>query len=207
MRAAKALGAFWSDISSGRKPSSDLRRDAELAADELAVGGRRLIDRFFETMESERPRLAWHPEAGRFGCDVLDFLHEFWLERRWRAGPPSSRTIDPLDLKPALGSMALLEPCAGGGDFRFRLYGARITLYSKIDMTGRCVWDIPSAYLAAFFFAIYRAVSIRRQPLRAFHRCRLDQCHAEWDRLILPFVDDEGAVSRLLVGTVPRVRR
>lgn len=206
-RATEVLRESWPGAFRVQEPVDDLRREALLAADELVAGGRGRIDRLFAIIESEPPTLKWDPDVADLGAGELAFLLRFWLERRQEGGPPPSRMIDALDLKPALGCIMLMEPTADGEDFRYRVYGSRIVEYSKVEMTGKCVWDVPSPYVAAFFLTTYRAVSIRRQPLHAFHRSRLDQYYAQWERLILPFVDDEGTVNRLLVGNVPSVRR
>lgn len=205
--AKEALRESWPGAFRVRQPVGDLRREAMRAADELAAGSRQRIDRLFDLIESDLPDLAWSPAEADLVSAELSFLRGYWMERRQGDLPPPARIIDALDLKPALGSLMLLEPAPDGGDFRYRVYGSRIVGYSKVEMTGKCVWDVPSPHVAAFFVATYRAVSLRREPLHAGHRTLLDRSHAYWERLILPFVDDEGTVTRLLVGNVPTIRR
>ena len=94
-----------------------------------------------------------------------------------------------------------------GADFRYRVYGSRIVEYSKIEMTGKRIWDLPSPWVATYFAVTYRAVCLRGEALYSLHRSRLDQTFARWERLILPFVDADGNVDRLLVGNIPSMRR
>ena len=184
-----------------------MRREAEQLADELVDGNRNRLDRLFDAMDCSPPELVWSPPSADLSCAILAFLYQYWSERGRGADLPRSSQIDALDLGPALGYIMLLEPKDGGGDFLYRVYGSRIVDYSKAEMTGKRVWDVPSPRVAAYFVASYRAVCIRREPLFTFHRSRLAQFYAQWERLILPFVNDDGEVDRLLVGNVPSLQR
>lgn len=206
-RALEALRESWPGAFRVQGSAQDLRRDAMMAADRLAAGDRQVIDRLFGVMECDPPALQWSPEEADLDSEILVFLRRYWRERMRGDDLPLSREIDALDLVPALGYVMLMEPVKGGVDFRYRVYGSRIVDYSKVEMTGKCVWDVPSPWVATYFAATYRAVCIRREPLYTFHRSRLDQLFAQWERLILPFVDDNGTVDRLLVGNVPSLRR
>ena len=205
--AIQALRESWPGAFIGRASSSDMRRESDGAAESLAQGDRRPLDRLFDAMTCEPPDLIWSPEPADLTNQTLSFLSSYWLERCRNGALPPSREIDALELGPALGYVMLLEPVDGGSDFLYRVYGSRIVDYSRIEMTGRRVWDIPSPMVAAYFVATYRAVCRRREPLFSFHRARLEQFYAHWERLILPFVDEDGVVDRLLVGNVPSLQR
>lgn len=184
-----------------------MRAEAEQVADGLVAGDRNRLDRLFDAMDCSPPELVWSSPSEELSCDILAFLHRYWCERRRGDALPLSSQIDALDLGPALGYIMLLEPKDGGGDFLYRVYGSRIVDYSKAEMTGKRVWDVPSPLVAAYFVATYRAVCLRREPLFTFHRSRLAQFYAQWERLILPFVNEDGEVDRLLVGNVPSLQR
>lgn len=194
-------GAFRDGSSDG-----DLRADAVRAADELMAGRSATIDTMFAAMDSVPPRLAWMPGEADLIRSPLLFLSRYWHARVDGGKLPLSAEIDAVDLVPALGYVMLLEPVDDATDFRYRVYGSRIVEYSKVEMTGKRVWDIPAPLVAAYFVATYRSVVFQRQALFAAHKARLDGYFADWERLILPFVDASGEVDRLLVGNVPILR-
>lgn len=202
-----ALRESWPGAFLGEAPARDMRLEAERVATGLVEGDRRELDRLFDTMDSNAPELVWSPDQAELSCDILGFLQRYWIERKRGDDLPLSSGIDAMDLVPALGYVMLMEPMDGGSDFLYRVYGSRIVDYSKTEMTGKRVWDVPSPLVAAYFMATYKAVCIRREPLYTFHRSRLAQFHAQWERLILPFANADGQIDRLLVGNVPRLQR
>lgn len=202
-----ALRESWPGAFLVRDGDRDMRGEAERVADGLVTGDRSELDRLFDAMDCGPPDLAWSPPSSELSCDILAFLYRYWAESARGDALPLSSGIDALDLGPALGYVMLMEPKENGSDFLYRVYGSRIVDYSKSEMTGKRVWDVPSPLVAAYFVATYRAVCIRREPLYTFHRSRLAQFYAQWERLILPFVNADGVVDRLLVGNVPSLQR
>lgn len=193
----------WPYALRDRWSPAELRDAASRAATELVAGRSESIDTLFAEMRSPAPVLRWQPQEAELAPPQLRTLHRYWNDCRGADELPPSSRIDPLQVTSALGYVMLLEPVDGATDFRYRVYGSRIVEYSRVEMTGRCVWDIPAPLVAAYFVATYRAVVTRRQPLFAHHRTHHAIQIAQWDRLILPFVGDDGAVDRLLVGNVP----
>jgi len=187
-------------------PSADLSRRVALVTDELLGGPSREIAGLFADIDSPPPITRWDPPEATLGNDVLVFLLQLWHAGAAVGGLPRSRSIDPFELRPALGYVMLLEPIDGGADFRYRVYGSKIAEHSGIEMTGKRVWDIPSPLVAAYFLATYRAVYLKGRPMLARHTTHYDIQIAEWTRIILPFAGPDGAVDRLLVGNVPGVR-
>lgn len=203
-----ALGAVqyaWPGALRVERSADELRHAMLLATQELVDGRTGTVESLFAEMRSPAPRLRWTPDEASLGEPRLRLLSRYWKSRLRGSELPLSSGIDPLDLVPALGYLMLLEPNADASDFRYRLYGSRIVEYAKVDMTGKHVRDIPAPLVAAYFVATYRATAQRREMLYAHHRTHHDIQTAEWDRLILPFVDDRGVVDRLLVGNVPRL--
>lgn len=202
-----ALRETWPGAFLDRVASRDVSLDAERVAQGLVSDNRQDLDRLFDSLESNAPELVWSPDSADLACDILAFLRRYWLDRREGGGLPLSRAIDALELVPALGYVMLMEPVDGGTDFLYRVYGSRIVDYSKTEMTGKRVSDVPSPSVSAYFIATYRAVCIRREPLYTYHRSRLAQFYTQWERLILPFVNADGQIDRLLVGNVPSLQR
>jgi len=154
--------------------------------------------------------IVWDPQEDDLHHDELRFLLRWWHRLAAAHGglPPASLKLDPLALRPALGHLATLQPEAGGADFRFRLYGSIIAERTGFDMTGKLASAMPSAPDAvAFLTATYRAVSRERTPLYSEHTPWSGQSVTRWFRLLLPFVGDDGAVERIVVGNLPGANR
>lgn len=187
-------------------PSVELTRRVALVTGDLIAGRTGEIDRLFADIDSPPPTTSWDPPEAALGNELLGFLLRTWQAAAPTGALPSSRTIDAFGLRPALGYVMLLEPIDAGADFRYRIYGSKIAEHAGLEMTGKCIWDIPSPLVAAYFLATYRAVYLHRRPLLARHTTHHDIQIAEWTRIILPFAADDGSVDRLLVGNIPGVR-
>lgn len=206
-RALHVLRESWPGAFRVQKAPDELRRDAIVSADRLVTGDRQVFDQLFQAMDSEPPQLQWAPRDEDLVAEELVFLRRYWLDRMRGSDLPLSSGIDALDLVPALGFLMLMQPLEDAADFRYRVYGSSIVEYSKIEMTGKCIWDLPSPWVATYFAATYRAVCLRGEALYSCHRSRLDQTFAQWERLIVPFVNADGIVDRLLVGNIPSTNR
>lgn len=169
----------------------------------LTDGHLDVFDTIFASIGAPPPVLKWSPSDDDVPQRRLRFLNGYWNARVHDGALPNSAGIDPLDLAPALGYLMLLEPLEGGADQLYRLYGTRISEYSRMDMTGRRLWEIPYSVVAFYFAATYRAVMIRREALYALHATHPDMVVPRWARLILPFHNTAGQVNRLLVGNIP----
>lgn len=193
-------------MAGGAYPSDELLRKTELVTDGLTGGRAGALARLFAEIESLPPTIRWEPREDELEDGPLRFLLRLWHAKAVAGGLPPSRSIDAMELRPALGYVMLLEPIDGGADFRYRVYGSIIAEHAGLEMTGKRVWDIPAPLVAVYFLATYRAVLRTRRPMFAHHATHHDIQVAEWSRLILPFVDAAGTVDRLLVGNVPGMR-
>jgi hypothetical protein len=114
---------------------------------------------------------------------------------------PLVRAIDPTPLRFILGWLMIIEPLEGGADFKYRLYGSQIAATTGRDLTGCKVSDSFPLF-AAWTTALYRHVMEHKQPLLTRHAPRRYVPVEQWERLILPFGDQDGNVAWLLVGAV-----
>ena len=120
---------------------------------------------------------------------------------------PGRAEISPLDLRPALGFVSLIE-ATNDFDFTYRLYGTEAAQRIGFDMTGRSLWSFPTeSWLLVFHAAVYRATLLRGQPLFTRHKPALRQRVLESQRLALPLADEAGLPPRVLAGIVPAERR
>jgi len=109
-------------------------------------------------------------------------------------------------LRPAIGNLVILEPIGDGTDFLYRLYGTYVAEAAGRDWTG---WSVAAmcektgSPYSCFYRATYRASLKMRTAIYTEH-CSPDYlATVAWRRLILPFQNEDGEVTRLLVGNIP----
>lgn len=126
---------------------------------------------------------------------VLDYWH---LKRGTRA-MPARLDIEPLELKPYLRHLFLIEPLPGG-DFRYRLVGSEITERYGRNSTGRTVREIYAAVpvVADWLLGMLRAVTTGKRPVLASGSLRaVGKEHVFSESLHMPLGDDGDTVSMI----------
>jgi hypothetical protein len=162
------------------------------------------IRRTFASKGASGPELRWNPDATWLGPAPLRFLEAHWTALKGDARWPRPQAIDPLELRPALGYVCLVDPVEGGADFRYRLFGSLVAHVSGFDMTGRLLSEHPSSpYVVAFYRACALAVLRAGTALGSVHSPPVAVSTTTWHRLLLPLGDPAAGVTRLLVGSVP----
>jgi hypothetical protein len=162
------------------------------------------------SMFSADTELAWEPGEDDLPHDELRFLLRWWqgLAAAHGGVPPATHKIDPLEVRPALGHLMILDAVDGGANFHFRLFGSVIANRAGFDMTGKLVTQMPTPpEIIAFFLATYRAASLERAPLYTESTPWSGISVTRWFRLVLPFAAADGSVQRLVVGNVPGANR
>src|SRR5882757_2741386 len=91
----------------------------------------------FRTSYGEEPRIEWNPRREDLGHERLQFLLTHWENLRRGRALPHVKDIDPLEIGPVLGYVALTDPVEDGQNFRYRLYGSTLAAISGFDMTGK----------------------------------------------------------------------
>jgi hypothetical protein len=192
------------ELAPAQIPGLDRGRVAAWAA-ALAAGEAHGLHESFLAMGGAAPDIVWTPSVDRLSAAQLRFLLRYWSELAGARTMPCTKEIDALEMRPALGYINLLDVIEGGEDFRYRVFGSIIAAVAGYDMTGRTVSALKTApYMAEFALATCRAVVLRGQPLLTEHRPPASAVPTvAWHGLILPLADDDGAVTRLLVGSVP----
>jgi hypothetical protein len=192
------------ELVSAETPGLDRRRIAAWAA-ALAAGAPDDLYDTFMAKGGAAPEIVWDPPVDRLGAAQLRFLLRYWSELAGARKMPGAKEIDALEMRPALGYINLLDVIGGGEDFRYRVFGSVIAAVAGYDMTGRMVSTLKTApYMAEFALATCRAVMQRGEPLLTEHRPPPSTMPTvAWHGLVLPLADDAGAVTRLLVGSVP----
>lgn len=169
------------------------------AAVDLSGGDQRALDLLFRGGGINGPKVIWNPSLDDLPRDGLRFLLGHWQGMAKDDALPLVGGLDPIDLRPALGNIMLVDVADDGRDFRYRLYGSAIALISSGDKTGRSVIDF-EGIPAQFFYVVYRAALIRRCPVYTHHYPSGTTNFRCWHRLTLPLADESGKVVRYLVG-------
>jgi hypothetical protein len=186
-----------------REPNEEARIAAwaaQIAAGDLSA----VTARFLDSGWPQGPTLVWQPQAQDVTPPQLKFLLGYWHARKGERLAPPISAIDPFNLRPALGYIAILEPLEGGRDFRFRLYGTAIAAAGEFDMTGETLSALrANAHLVEYELALHRAVLKRAAPAYTWHVPPATVSSAIWHRLVLPFATDSGEIVRFMTGVVP----
>lgn len=173
-----------------------------IAQDELSP-----IRKTFRRHDAGGPNVIWSLKVDEIEQATLRFLFAYWSRLAQADALPLATRIDPIEMRPALGYVMLLEVVDGGRDFRYRVFGTEIAEVSGFDMTGRLLSEHrASPYIVEFALAAYRAAVVRRGPLFTEHWPSGTRHTASWQRLVLPLTNLSGEVVRFLAATVPLSR-
>ena len=116
---------------------------------------------------------------------------------------PARREIDPVQLRPYLGFLCILDVSDQPEDFVFRLFGTGIADFMDRDLTGRSVRDFQPAELGERIFEQFRDVVAAGRP--ALYRVEVSRdkpprTSASY-RLLLPLSNDGTALNHDLTYT------
>ncbi len=182
----------------------EFKRRRDLWFDDILAGRTDRIDRTFAKSGASSPSTLWTPRAEEAQTAPIHHLIRYFEGKIAAGARAAAASLDPAEFRPALGYVNVVEPVDGGRDFRFRIFGTFVAAVTGCDLTGQLLSQMPASdYVVDHALACYRAAHARRLPLLT-SRIPLGAANTRrWERLLLPFVDPSGAVSRLLVGTVP----
>lgn len=130
-------------------------------------------------------------------------LFAYWERKRGLRAMPRRADIDPLELKPHLGSLVLVEVLSGPERFRFRLVGTKVVEAYGRDSTGKTVEQVfagadPVGY--AFLIELFSTIVERRAVARASGPIRpAHQMLRNSDALLLPLDAGDGTVGMILI--------
>jgi hypothetical protein len=104
----------------------------------------------------------------RFNHPQLDEFVRYWESKRRDGRLPRRADIDPVELKPFLGNIFMLDVVGEPRRFRYRLVGTKIVDYVARDSTGKFQEEAYSPAQAAENNAMYRWICKNKQPLRNY---------------------------------------
>jgi hypothetical protein len=147
----------------------------------------------------------------------LAALYAYWDGKRAGRAMPVRGDIDPLEMRPWLGNLLLIDALPDGR-FVYRLYGTRFVDSFGLDMTGRSVDELPADQRDRVR-SDYEAVRSTAQPRARLYTALFDSSPSglrpatattirapqvvTWERLVLPLGDSAQTVAMLLVGAYP----
>ncbi len=146
-------------------------------------------------------------QSADFDLPVHQCMYEFWLENRMSGGLPSYKAIDPLSFRPAVGFVHVVEPNNDGSDFMYRLFATAVVEIAGRDMTGKWFSESPVPSWQFYRRQLAACVSLRVPVYSENNADYQVSTLIKWCRLLLPMVDDQGNVNRILVPNVPIDRR
>jgi hypothetical protein len=173
-------------------------------ADAAIAGEFGPLERFLESQGLEGIVLHWVSAETVPNVPELAFLHAYWLRLPKVGALARYDAIDPLEMRPALGYVMLLEADPAAEDYRYRLYGSRIAERAGFDLTRKLTRDVPTHPAIGLLFRVcYRACAARRLPLFTRHVPPANVGVVYWSRIVLPLADEKGEARHFLVGNVP----
>jgi diguanylate cyclase (GGDEF)-like protein/PAS domain S-box-containing protein len=178
-----------------------MRRVAQLARD--VVRGRYAgIHELFLVAGAKPPVVIWNPSAANLRSRRLIALLSYWNGLRDSQAPPLAKRWSMAEIGPLADYTMLIEVERGGRDFFYRHYGSGIARHYGEDLSGLRLSTIDS-HVATFSGSIYRAVTLRQEPVFTEHEPPRHVFVRHWQRVMLPLRDDSDAISHLVVGSIP----
>src|SRR5262245_53572554 len=107
----------------------------------LVGGGRMQLRSCPSVLSGDRPpaSLAAPPDIRE---QRLRGLWEYWSGKRDGVALPGRAAISPLEMRPWLGNLLLMDVVDGGRDFRYRLHGTQLVQLFGADLTGKLVGEL-----------------------------------------------------------------
>ncbi|MBI3505259.1 MAG: PAS domain-containing protein [Proteobacteria bacterium] len=184
----------------GDEPAIDAAARAVLAGAAVPFGS------VFRDVGVPEPVVALDPARETLPGATLRFLHAYWSDLPRTGEMPAARAVDPVEMRPALGQIMLLDVEPSGCEFVYRVYGTKVADAASQDWTG---WTTGALHAKSdstygpYFRAVYRACLLLRRPVFTEHHSQPFMRVKMWRRLSLPLAGTDGAVARILVGNVP----
>jgi len=149
--------------------------------------------------------------APQLTLETLRALYSYWAGKRDGRALPDRADIDPIEMKPWLGNLMLVERL-DGGDYLYRLYGSTFVNQFKVDMTGKRVNELPEKQAellrSEYDAVVHSGIPMSRRYTATFDYTSRDkrstwQVERSWERLALPLTAGGGEVKMLLVAAFP----
>lgn len=138
----------------------------------------------------------------------LKILLRYWNEKRAGRPLPSRADIDPLELKPVLGNIVLIDVVPSdqhehGRRFRYRLFGTEFVFYHGTDLTGHWLDEIPNTGFRDSLIAMYNAVVDDGAKRMVSYDYMLESRRHRFQAVILPLSSDGQTIDIIMSCGLP----
>lgn len=175
--------------------------DVARLRESLVASGHDPVRTLFEASGVEAPTIVWRPAAASIHNAVLSRFHRCAQAHADGRGRVREALLASEEFAALREHAMVLEPVAGGRDFRYVHYGEAIASAYERDLTGACTSDIAGT-VGVFFIALYQAVLQRDEPVMSIHEPPRQVFVRKWHRLIVPLHDASGDVRRIAAVNV-----
>lgn len=143
---------------------------------------------------------AWSPALVEDCHPSLRTLYQYWVEKRGTRSMPARGDIDPIDLKPLLPLLILIDVVPDPRRYVYRLVGTHEVEMRGIDPTGKPIEEAYYAESAGETASYLDQVVRTRQPVlyRGTYRPLSTRTQRE-DVIFLPLSKDAETVSMIMV--------
>lgn len=131
--------------------------------------------------------------------EQLQFLYEYWNDKRGSRRTPARADIDPLDFAELLPCILMYDVLREPLDFRMRLFGTRLVSVSGRELTGKMLDEIfPSDAENKFRNELTNICETFEPSLACYDGRWMSKDFVSYERLILPLSEDDTEVNILL---------
>lgn len=138
--------------------------------------------------------------------DRLNGLLGYWAGKRQGRRFPARADFDPLELKPLLGHLLMVDVVRGPEAelrFRYRLFGSEFVFYHGSDMTGRWLDDIANPGFRNELLELYRSVVNHGEIRTMSYDYIIGDRRHRFQAVLLPLAADGKTVNIVLGCGVP----
>lgn len=136
----------------------------------------------------------------------LKGLLRYWEDKRAGRRFPARADIDPLDLKPVLGNIVMVDVVSqedGSVRFRYRLFGTEFVFYHGADLTGHWLDEIPNTGFRDALISMYHTVIDDGGVRMVSYDYMLESRRHRFQAVILPLSSDNQRIDIILSCGLP----
>jgi hypothetical protein len=126
-------------------------------------------------------------------------LFAYWLSKAAAGRLPRRADLDPLEMRSALGHLAVVEVHRDPLRFRYRLHGAGLAALDGFDMTNKWLDEHPVAAARDRIASSWRRAAEHGRLIHGFRDCFADIRPRRYEVLVLPLAENGATVDKLLV--------
>lgn len=136
----------------------------------------------------------------------LRYLLQVWETSRLGGELPLRHRFAPVDVADLMSNLLFVEVIGSRPRFRYREVGVELIRIYGSDFTDRYIDEMPRLF-RTFAEPAYREVIAGRDATHGSFRFVQNWWIATYERLMLPLLDDDGAIAEVAVGIYPRFQR